>query len=215
MPDTPEPAVPGAGGEAGPDKAEKSAPGPNGRTVDAERWLSPLSAFYARSGLELPATEPVDPDALPAASRTLLVHEGDMTSTLRRFHGSEIGLRVCAASRDAGSLGRLVVLYRKDTGRPVEFGAINITLDRLPEAVRERVVAGAEPLGGILEACRFPFQSRPRGFFRFDADPFIGVLLAQPIRHRLFGRCNVLATAEGETFAEIVEILPEESPSPS
>lgn len=173
-------------------------------------WLAPLGRFYAKSGLGLPEVEPVSRERLPEPARTLLAHDVDMTSTLRAFHGAGIGLRVCAVEETEDGIGRLVVLFREDSGRPVEFGAIFIRLGVLPDDVRDRVVAGREPLGAVLESCGVAFRSAPRGFFRFHADPFIGVLLEQEIRKPLFGRCNVLSTADGTDFAEIVEILPEE-----
>ncbi len=171
--------------------------------------LDPIGRFYAKSGIELPGVERLDGTQLPEPARTLLVHERDMTSTLRRYHGSEIGLRVCSKSMEDGVLSRLVILDRADTGQPVEFGAIRVFLDRFEPEVSEAIATGGEPLGGILGRMGVPYVSAPRAYFRYEADAFVGLLLDQVIKRPLFGRCNVLSKPDGTTLAQIVEILPE------
>jgi len=170
--------------------------------------FAPLAHFYAKSGVALPKIDYLDGDSVPSPARSLLVHSSDMTSTLRQFYSAEIGLRVCSVAREEDIVSRLVVLHRRDTGSPVEFGAIRIFLDKLPEKVRSAVKGGEEPLGAILERFAVPYRSAPRAYFSFLADAFVGVLLDQVVDRELYGRCNVLSTPAGEPFAEIVEILP-------
>ena len=176
-------------------------------TRDLVALFAPLARFYRKSGVELPEIVPLDGSEVPGSAGKLLVHEGDMTSRLRAHHGADIGLRVCSSVHDAGDLYRLVVLFREDTEAPVEFGAIRIMLDKLPEPARVRIDAGKEPLGAILESEKVAFTSHPQSYFSYDSDAFISVLLDAPVHASLYGRCNILATG-GETFAEIVEILP-------
>ena len=176
-------------------------------TRDLTELFSPLARFYRKSGVELPEIEPLEGHEVPGSAGKLLVHDGDMTSRLRTHHGAEIGLRVCSSVQENGDLYRLVVLFREDTETPVEFGAIRIMLERLPESARARIEAGKEPLGAILESEKVPFTSHPQSYFQYTSDAFISLLLDAPVHASLFGRCNILATG-GETFAEIVEILP-------
>ncbi len=176
-------------------------------TRDLGELFAPLARFYQKSGVALPEIKPVDGHEIPGSARELLVHEGDMTSRLRAHHDSGIGLRVCSSVHEEADLYRLVVLFREDTEAPVEFGAIRIMLDRLPEAARLRVEAGKEPLGAILESEEVAFTSHPQSYFSYHSDAFISLLLDAPVHAPLYGRCNILATG-GEAFAEIVEILP-------
>jgi chorismate-pyruvate lyase len=170
--------------------------------------FAPLARFYQKSGIDLPEIELVPPADLPEPARSLLVHDGDMTSRLRNYHRSPVGLRVCSQVRDQDALSRLVVLYRTSDDAPVEFGAIRIDLGALTPEARRLVEAGAEPLGGILERCGLRFTSSPRAYFRYGADAFVGILLDEEVRKPLYGRCNTLSMAGGPHFAEIVEILP-------
>ncbi len=77
---------------------------------------------------------------VPEPERSLLVHERDMTSTLRNFHGSPIKLEVVKSECSDDYLMRMVVLHRDDNGAPVEFGAIGIRLDKFegPRARTDR-----------------------------------------------------------------------------
>ncbi len=43
--------------------------------------LFPLDVVYARSGVELPHVETIDPDSIPLPYRSLLVYSIDMTLT--------------------------------------------------------------------------------------------------------------------------------------
>ncbi|MGE9268344.1 MAG: hypothetical protein ACQKBY_09625 [Verrucomicrobiales bacterium] len=160
--------------------------------------LERLRAGSALAGADLAWTE-----ELPEPARELLCHERDMTSTLARFHGAEIALECLRVVREEDFYGREVVL--KAGGRVVEYGLIEIRLAAFPEDLRERILAGREPLGAILNGSGRRYVSAPVGFlevrgFRVDVFPSFEVC---------FGRVNQLSWDTGEVLAHIVEILPE------
>ena len=169
--------------------------------------LAPLDGFYARAGRPPLELEPLPAAALPEPARTLLVHHRDMTGTLERHHGGTIHLRVLSGRQDGDSYWRESVLRLDGSERPVEFGAIHIHLDRFPEAARAQILEEHRPLGGILNAGGIPYSSRPAGYFRVAADPFIAEALGARPGERLHGRRDTLRNAAGEPLAEIVEIL--------
>ena len=183
-------------------------------TPKAERAVSlaPLTSFYNRAGQAFPEVSFIHGEAMPEPYRHLLVHHSDMTPRLKAFHGSEITLEVLALETNEPTLTREVVLRREDSLNPVEFGAIQIYLDKLPEKVAKPVRAAIQPLGGILEDAGFEHLSAPRGYFETKADKLMVELLGAELGQSLYGRCNVLALKDGTVFAEIVEILP---PQPS
>ena len=145
---------------------------------------------------------------MPEPHRSLLVHEKDMTSTLEQFHHGPVNLRVVGSERTGADYFREVVLTLHGSGKPVEFGAICIHLDRFPPAAREAVLAERLPLGHILRDFAIPYISRPQAFLRIASDPAINALLHLTGAHRLHGRRNSLLTPAGLSLAEIVEILP-------
>jgi len=170
--------------------------------------LLPLHYFYAKEERPLPEIQLLDGADVPEPERSLLVHERDMTSTLRNFHGSPIKLEVVKSECSDDYLMRMVVLHRDDNGAPVEFGAIGIRLDKFEGPVREQIANGSAPLGGLLEKYVIDYRSCPKGYFSTAADPVIGDALAEEVGSIVYGRCNELTDADGFAFADIVEVLP-------
>jgi hypothetical protein len=170
--------------------------------------LMPLAWFYNEDDLPLPLVHFIEGDAVPQPWRDLLVHQRDMTPTLRAHHGSEITLEVVQAQMSENFVMRQVVLHRASDGAPVEFGAIGIHLEGFPPHVKELIREGQRPLGGILETEGVPHTSAPRAWFTLETDEHISQLLHVPPGTILYGRCNALNHPDGITFADVVEILP-------
>ena len=169
----------------------------------------PLDEFYAMAGRDLPEVSAIDGAEMPEPHRSLLVHLSDMTSTLENFHGDRLKLEVLSSRVDGDIYLREVLLRLEKSGKPVEFGAILIHLDRFEAEPRRLILSGKVPLGRVLTEQKVPFTSRPNGFFRITADNFIGPLLIAEQGTVLYARRNTLSNPAGQPFAEIVEILPE------
>ncbi|MFP6873952.1 MAG: hypothetical protein VCA55_10650 [Verrucomicrobiales bacterium] len=184
---------------------------PEQTSGDLLSLLLPLHFFYAQTGEKLPLVKLVNGDKLPEPDRSLLVHESDMTSTLKRFHGSDLILNVLRSDSSDGYLIRMVILERIDNGQPVEFGAIGIRLEKFQDPLRDAVIAQKTPFGGLLEKYRVDYRSKPKGYFQLTADSRIADALGEKHNARLYGRCNELTDPEGFAFADIVEILPSSS----
>lgn len=168
----------------------------------------PLDEFYIRSGMPLPPIERADPADIPEPCRSLLVHNNDMTPTLAAYHASTIGLRVLSRHHQDDFYMRQVVLLAEGAKSPVEFGAIRINLALFSPATRRLILEERSPLGHLLGLHAVPHSSRPKAFFRLQADPFMieALQLRQP--GILFGRRNTLSDPVGRPLAEVVEILP-------
>ena len=177
----------------------------NTRVLDL---LMPLLYFYNQDELPLSPVEFIEGEAMPQPYRSLLVHQHDMTPTLRDHHGSDITLEVVQAEMSDDFVMRQVVLHRASDGVAVEYGAIGIHLDGFPPHVKELIREGKQPLGGILETESVPHASAPRAWFAIEADEHTGDLLRVPPGTKLYGRCNALTHPDGIVFADIVEILP-------
>jgi chorismate-pyruvate lyase len=102
---------------------------------------------------------------------------------------------------------RLVDLTLPD-GRPVEFGAIVIYLDRMPEEGRLAVLEGQTPLGSVLARFSIVHSSCPQAFVRVTPDSYMRESLNLTDDRLLYGRRNVLLTADHSVLADILEILP-------
>lgn len=172
--------------------------------------LYPLRVFYERVGRALPECERVEGMRMPEPIRQLLVHENDMTPTLERHHGCEVGLRVMERFEDGEGYYRQVVLVRDSDGQPVEFGAIRIALALYRPGAQALIREGILPLGHILREHAVEHRSQPRGYFCIEADEWIAFALGMERGESLvlFGRRNVLVNHAGAVLADVVEILP-------
>jgi chorismate-pyruvate lyase len=174
----------------------------------AKCGLCPLAGFYNGTAFGLPDVWEIGSGEMPEPYRSLLVHERDMTTTLENFHGGRTHVRVLNSKVVNGVYQREVILALDATNQPVEFGAVTIHLDVLPEKTQHTIISARRPLGGILIEHGIRFQSRPKAFIRTISDDIIGHALRVIPGQALYGRCNVLLTDHDQVIADIVEILP-------
>lgn len=176
-----------------------------GKVADLMR---PLAEFYAMNGQTVPNVEPIEGEDMPQPYRQLLVHSNDMTPTLEEYWKQSIHLRPLSVNREGDLLTRQVVLVASENHRPVEFGAIKIHLQRLPEPVQKLIIEGHTPLGAILREHQVEHRSRPSGFFRIASDAVTTTSFDLHNDHTLYGRHNLLLNLDDKPIAEVVEILP-------
>ena len=177
------------------------------RATYAETY--PLDAFYEQRGEHLPVIGRVEPSSMPEPYRSLLVHDNDMTPTLRKFYRDTIHIRVLARHVFENEYFREVVLLLNGTEKPIEFGAIKIVLDLFPEKARAEILEEKRPLGHILQEHQIPHLSKPHSFLAITSDGFINRALNLPDgTHSVYGRRNTLVDPWDRPLAEIVEILP-------
>lgn len=167
--------------------------------------LYPLTRFCNGDPRPLPTYEGLEPQELPEPYRDLLVHTGDMTSRLEDFYHCRIHLRVLCNNVTDRSYYREVVLMGGEL--PIEYGAIDINMPEFDDQVRERILLGNQPLGGLLNEFDIEYASRPRAFIKVAPDKAIASALGLEEPVDLYGRSNELIGLAGETLARIVEIL--------
>ncbi len=169
--------------------------------------LFPLSHFCRASGHDLPACEIIEGAAIPEPYRTLLVHQGDMTSRLEEFHRAPMELRVLHRETGGDAYRREVLLCAQDSGLPVEYGAIEIHLDAFAEPLRALILEGRAPLGGLLNRHAVRYRSEPRAFLKLAPDSVMDAHFGLDGAHTLYGRSNVLLGDGDRVLARIVEVL--------
>jgi chorismate-pyruvate lyase len=167
-----------------------------------------LQEAFSRHGLGAPELTLVSATEIPEPYHGLLVHDADMTSTLKRFHGDSLVLKRLHVEEIDGGLNREVVLCTEGKGRPVEYGVIRIMLTSFEAAARESILAGVIPLGQILDDFDVSYVSRPREYFHILNLPYLEKELEDSGVSQRYGRINSLTTPTGELLAEVIEILP-------
>ena len=172
----------------------------------AAALLEPLRRFRPTEGANFIKCEP---DEIPQTLRNLLVHSGDMTSKLEKYHSSKIALEILQSVRgEGGHYYREVLLRSANTGEVVEYGAIEIFLESLPQPVQREIIEGKVPLGGLLNRHEVNYHSRPQAYFRVANEPGLCEFMRAPSGAELYGRCNVLCMEHGALLARILEVLP-------
>lgn len=146
--------------------------------------------------------------AIPQPYRSLLVHNSDMTSTLKHYHQDKLSLRVLHLEVSQSELRREVLLCRCADGKPVEYGVIRIMLPAFAFPAREAILKGVVPLGQILDTFGIQYLSRPNEYFRISGNKYLRQRLEDRSAAERFGRVNTLSRPDGGAFAEVVEILP-------
>ena len=167
-----------------------------------------LEKILADRGVATEAFHWIDGESMPMPYKGLLVHERDMTSTLAKFHHTEIGLEVLNVTHHENNYAREVILFAKESGMAVEYGAIRMNLENFRESERSAIIKGVEPLGGILNRMEHPYFSRPRGYFSLLAPKICQERFGCSDTDQLYGRYNQLFSHEEKVLASIVEILP-------
>ena len=102
---------------------------------------------------------------------------------------SPIGLKAFTFLRPRILLPRYCCLEK--TGKPVEYGAIEIDFTSFPEKLRSDILQGQKPLGGLLLKHKFDFISNPQTYFRVESDDHIQNHLQVP-SFKLYGRATFL-----------------------
>ena len=185
-----------------PHMAKKSMP------LSVSPFLYPLDEFYAQAQRCLPTIESMPGEQVPEPYKSLLVHTNDMTSTLERFHGESVHLKVLSSQQRDDFYFREVVLVLDQAGSPVEFGAIKINLVLFPSHARRQILQERHPLGHILEEHKIPYVSRSKAFLKVESDSFIEGALGLAAPSSVFARRNALLDSAQRSLAEVLEILP-------
>jgi chorismate-pyruvate lyase len=169
--------------------------------------LYPLDVAYEQAGLPIPKAKEVSPREIPFPYRSLLVHENDMTLTLERHFGGRVVLRTLSTVLNKNWYMRRVLLVQEYTGRPVEMGAIRLSLESFTARVRTQIERNEIPLGRILRDGDVDFKSQPRAFLLLEPNSeMMGVFWMREAQ-TLYGRQTELYKA-GNKIGDIVEILP-------
>ena len=174
-----------------------------------DRLYGPLIDLYGSTVTSLLTLNEMNWQDIPEPERLLLVHRCDMTSTLAKFHGSNIRLHVLQKVETPVILLREVILHRMADNLPVEYGAIRIYLSRFPPAAQDVLRAGTIPLGTVLSTFSLDYVSEPFAYLKSSDSPFINKMLE--LTHDptvLYGRRNRHLNANGELLADILEIVP-------
>ena len=129
------------------------------------RLLYPLSMMRMARKLPKLSFAELDPDQVPEPYQSLLVHDGDMTSRLEAYHEAKLVVSSLRSSSDGKSYFREVLLKTQESDHAVEYGAIEIALQHLPDELRPLVVEAKQPLG-LLNDHRIPYSSAPRAFLK-------------------------------------------------
>jgi hypothetical protein len=177
------------------------------RARPAKGLLYPLDLAYRQAGLPAPDARILSPAEIPPPYRSLLDHQRDMTMTLEEHCGGRVALRVLSIFSRKSWYFRRVLLSHEYSGRPVEMGAIRISLTVFAPRIRQQILSNRVPLGRVLRDGDVDHLSRPRTFLGVTPNSeMMGVFWMREPR-LLYGR-QTEVLIDGRKIGDIVEILP-------
>jgi len=172
--------------------------------------LWPLNLFCAQYNREVPRITPLFERNIPEPYKQLLVHDRNMTATLEGYHGGTIYIEPINVLSDDDETTREVILRRDIDAKSLEYGVSRTFRHRLPYEALFLIDDGRLPLGTILKVCDVEHTVQPSGFFKISATPFLKKALQTNDATGFYGRRNALVSLDGNTIAEVCEVLPPE-----
>jgi len=162
-----------------------------------------LVSLFAEPGDEFARLRVVSPQDVPEPARRLLDHCSHMTVAMEGQHGSPLGLRVVARTRD--SLGgpcrtpwyAREILLLSPQGQPVQYGIVRIDLAHVDAATARAIRAARVPLGRVLINA---------GLLREVHDVKLLEVVPGPRLGALFGYLPKPGVAVAPTFGRVAEI---------
>jgi len=163
-----------------------------------------MLAFFGDS--EVPLARAVDPVAVPAPYRSLLVHGGHMTEALERHHGGALSVHPYRIRREGDIYGRRIDLTVAGRDAPVMTGIMIFNLALVAATVRDEIVRAASPLGEILIRHRILRRVRSDAFVGFDpGDPLVA-RFGLPAPRPAYGRLATI-DCDGRPAVDLLEIV--------
>lgn len=188
--------------------------GTDSRTV-AMQSLATICDGFVSDGDWFTPCEVVEPQAMPALARELLVHDEHMTQTLREHYGGELKLEVLDYHQESNVYSRKIRLWSDGGGRRrvVEFGIVRIDLSCATPSAAEEIVSRGAPLGDILRRHGLLTRVRPKWYLRFPANGVIGNFFAEhPVASLgmadgfVYGRLAMI-DVNGSPGVELLEVV--------
>jgi len=154
-----------------------------------------------------PQCDEITAVAVPLHYRELLVHTFHMTVTVEAFYQQPVDVSVLETSQHENWYARQIVLKLRHNRAVVQYGLVRIDLDCLIPQVRQRILAGAAPLGRILIEEGVLRHIEPAGYFHVTLNPQFQGWLNTPIRHS-YGRLGVIHTDGRPAITEFELLTP-------
>src|SRR5262249_18712123 len=143
---------------------------------------------------------------LPQPYHRLLVHKHHMTVTVEEFYHSPVDVRVLVSRRNGNEYARKSLLVAQSVGRVVQFGLVRINLGVCSEAVRNEVIEGKTPLGGILIRHNMLRRIEPVAYLRVILSAEMAKWFNVAPDTTSFGRVGLIYTGE-RPVVEVLELL--------
>ncbi len=183
-------------------------------TENVSKSISDLFQYWSADGNQVLTADIINPGMLPQSVASLLNHSDSMTSTLSRHYDQKIDVNVLAKSQIGGHLVRKVSLKPADIHHDCAMAVIRIDLKALDTHSRQDILDGSEPFGAIMDRHNVQWKKEPTSFFTVHPDEDIAKRLnCAAHKGQLFGRHNVLTLENGHKLADVIEVVPDTSPT--
>lgn len=165
----------------------------------------PLIELILDQGWPIPELTTVSAESLPADVGPYFIHTSCMTSHLETLFRTPIKIDVICEHHTESRYLRLVLLRGVHGGLPLLLGALDVSLDRFAEPVRNEIEAAQKPFGKILTDRAVKHDFQPEAYFTFNASSQIARILELPEGIALYAR-RKLVIGDDRPLAVVTEI---------
>lgn len=178
------------------------------RGNDPTKEFRLLLAFFGQG--ESPKARFVKPDEIPSPYRELLVHNGHMTETLERYHGTPVLVHPYEIHQHGSMYGRKLDLAIEPDGRVVMTGMMIFNLSVVREEIQQEILAGRIPLGRILISHGVLREVSAGAFLEFAAEDPLATRFVDPSHpsppRPVYGRLATIL-CDGKPAVDLLEIV--------
>lgn len=167
--------------------------------------LSEIWSFKGANSLSFSEINEVEMESPVIA---LLAQPKQLTERLQNHLNDEIRTKLITSTQKGRFYNRKVALQTKSTNKTVVVAAIQIAMNLFDSSFAADILQTDKPFGTILKCHSIEYSCEVVSLF--NVDPDADLLQAFDKTHfsgRLSGRCSRFTNAQGQTLANVIEIL--------
>lgn len=143
--------------------------------------------------------------ATPDPYGEMLAHNHHMTVTMESYHKTAVDVVVLEQESDGDLYFRKILLVKKGTDFPVQFGLVRFNFQYVTDAVRGEILSGEIPLGRVLINHNVLRHIDLGAILRIDAGPSLAKYLQMSEGETTYGRLATIF-CDNQPAVDLLEV---------
>lgn len=156
--------------------------------MNAHEELRSLTEIFPEAEPLFERVEHIPSAITPEPYKSMLVHNHHMTITMEQYHQTPVDVRVLADREEGDLYFRKIVLLKKGTEIPVQFGLVRFNFNYVTPIVRQEILNRKIPLGRVLITHNVLRHIDLAAILQLHAGPGLASILKMPEGTVTYGR---------------------------